>query len=123
MSEIIADHPVDGWRMELLTLASHTGSHVDAPLHKLSGGADVDGIALESFVGPAYVADLRDLGAGEPITPELLGQKLPAQLADSIVLLATDWGSKRARTEEWFHQSPYLSPAAAAWLVEKKCVE
>ncbi len=118
-SEIIADHPVDGWRLELLTLASHTGSHVDAPLHKVAGGADIDGIALDSFVGPACVVDIRGIGANEPITPQLLDQHLQLRLDDTIVLLATGWGTKRAKTDEWHHHSPYLSPAAAQWLAEK----
>src|SRR6476646_833177 len=37
-SELIATHEKDGWQCELLTLSNHTGSHVDAPLHKISGG-------------------------------------------------------------------------------------
>ena len=56
-SELIADHPQQGWRVELLTLASHTGSHVDAPYHKLAEGANLDQIPLERFTGQAVIAD------------------------------------------------------------------
>ncbi len=119
-SELIADHPKDGWRVELLTLANHTGSHIDAPLHKLADGISVDQFPLESFVGKAHIADLRSVcRANEPITREQLSQRLPAELKDRIVLLATGWGDKRAKTKEWLWEPPYLSNDAAKFLVEK----
>ena len=49
-SEILKDHPECGWRVELLTLASHTGSHVDAPLHKIAGGASVGILVLRARI-------------------------------------------------------------------------
>jgi arylformamidase len=33
-----ADHPQAGWRMEEIAMATHIGSHLDAPLHKIAGG-------------------------------------------------------------------------------------
>ena len=40
-------------------MATHTGSHLDAPLHKIAGGKSISDLPLETFVGPARVADLR----------------------------------------------------------------
>ena len=119
-SELLRDHPAAGWRVELLTLSNHTGSHVDAPLHKIPGAASLDDIPLERFAGPARIADLRGIGPAEPITVELLRAKLPVDLADQIVLLATGWGDRRAKTDEWLWRSPYLDPDAAAYLVEQR---
>ena len=119
-SEIIADHPRDGWRVELLTLASHTGSHVDSPYHKLADGPNLDQIPLEKFAGPAVVADLRDSRADLPITSSMMSRKLTGDLTDKIVLLATGWGQKRAKTDEWLYHPPFLSPEGAEWLVEQK---
>ena len=118
--EIIADHPKDGWRVELLTLASHTGSHVDAPYHKLANGANLDQIPLERFTGEAVIADFRGVKADQALTAELLAEKLILPLADRIVLLATGWGAKRAKTDEWLHHPPFLSPDGAEWLVSRK---
>ncbi|HVK08490.1 MAG TPA: cyclase family protein [Gemmataceae bacterium] len=119
-SEILRDHPEHGWRVELLTLSNHTGSHVDAPLHKIAGGASLDDIPLDRFLGPARIVDLRGIGPDEHITRETLTNKLPAMIEDEIVLLATGWGDRRAKSDEWLWHSPVLSPDGAAWLVEKK---
>jgi kynurenine formamidase len=119
-SEILRDHPTHGWRVELLTMSNHTGSHVDAPLHKIAGGSSLDDIPLERFAGPARIADLRGIGPSAAITVDLLRARLPADLRDQIVLLATGWGDRRAKTDEWLWRSPYLDPDAAGWLVERK---
>jgi kynurenine formamidase len=121
--EVAADHPTDGWRLEKLVFASHTGSHLDAPLHKLAQGQSIDRYPLETFVGPAYVADLRESEAALPITGEHLASKLPAAqsgvLAGAVVLIATGWGAKRAKTDEWLYHSPKLTADGARWLVER----
>ncbi len=120
-SLVTADHARDGWRWETLTLASHTGSHLDAPLHKIAGGLSIDAMPLESFVGPAYVADLRPLEPLAPITPECLAYALPPVLPpDSIVLMATGWGDIRERSDAWLYQSPKLTPDGATWLAERQ---
>jgi len=36
----------------------HVGTHVDAPLHFIEGGASVDSLPLEVLIGRAYVVDL-----------------------------------------------------------------
>jgi arylformamidase len=37
----------------------HIGTHVDAPFHFDEGGATIDALALDPFLGPARVADVR----------------------------------------------------------------
>lgn len=116
-SEVQRDHPADKWRMEFLTLASHTGSHLDAPLHKIAGGASIDSIRLDRFVGAAYLADLRGIEPEGRITPEMVSARLPAEIpGDSVVLLATGWGDIRERSERWLYKSPKIVPETAEWL-------
>lgn len=118
-SRLICDPKKDGWRVEQLTLTSHTGSHIDAPSHKIAKGAHLDALALDSFVGKAVLADLRDCRPDMPFTSTWLARKLRTELENRIVLLATGWGAKRAPTDEWLHQAPYVSPDGAEWLVEQ----
>ena len=119
-SEFIATHEKDGWLCELLTLSNHTGSHVDAPLHKLAGAPSLDDIPLERWVGSAWIADLRDSRPDQPIGAEVLQRHLPNLPPDAIVLLASGWGDRRAKTDEWLHHSPYVDPSGARWLVDHK---
>lgn len=44
--------------VSLLSLGSHTGTHVDAPLHFRSGAPGVDRLPLDVLIGPARVYDL-----------------------------------------------------------------
>jgi arylformamidase len=41
-------------------LGTHTGTHVDAPLHFIGDGPGIDRLPLDVLVGPALVADARD---------------------------------------------------------------
>ncbi len=59
----------DGWRMEEFHMASHTGTHLDAPLHKMAGGASIDTYPLETFCGEQVIVDLTHSEAGHPIGP------------------------------------------------------
>ncbi len=119
-STFVKDHAQDSWRVELLTLASHTGSHLDAPLHKIAGGNAIDALPLECFVGPALIADLRGIEPHGLITPELLSTALPDLPPDTIVLMATGWGDIRERSDRWLYQSPKITPKAAEWLVAQR---
>jgi arylformamidase len=60
----------DGAAVSRLTLSPHLGSHMDAPLHIVAGGADAAAIPLSACVGPCEV-----VAAGPeptPISPALL---------------------------------------------------
>ena len=123
--DIIDSHVLNGgdtWHMEQLAFASHTGSHVDAPLHKIPGGASLDDIPLERWHGPARVLDFRGLAPRSRITAGMLSKKVPAEesIRDVFCLLATGWGQKRDKTPEWLKDSPFLEADGAAWLVDQE---
>jgi arylformamidase len=59
----------DSSSVSLLSLGTHTGTHVDAPAHFVRGGLGVDAMPYEAVNGPARVVEVR--GAG-PIGPEAL---------------------------------------------------
>src|SRR5262249_55264812 len=118
-SERTADHPGEGWRMEILTLASHTGSHLDAPLHKIAGGKSISDLPLETFVGPARTPPPGPLGPATPIGRDRLEPLLSDLRPGEIVLLCTGWGDLRERIELWLRHSPFVDPGGARWLVER----
>jgi arylformamidase len=85
----------DPANVSTLAFGSHTGTHVDAPLHFIDGGASVDQVPLDRLIGPAIVLDL----TGQD--PVIDAAELKAQdLRDaSRVLLRTRNGDLLATTE------------------------
>ena len=47
----------DALTLSAFSFGAHTGTHVDAPLHFIKGGATLDQIPLERFIGPVRVID------------------------------------------------------------------
>jgi arylformamidase len=97
-----------------LTLGSHTGTHVDAPLHYLPNGQDISILSLDSLVGPARVIEIMDPGSIEveelkakQIQP---GERLLFKTRNSIALR-----NKTTFTENFVA----LSSRAAEYLVRQ----
>lgn len=45
------------YNLTKFSMCAHNGTHIDAPCHFIKGGKAVDALALETFVGKAYVAE------------------------------------------------------------------
>jgi len=102
-----------------LVLGTHTGTHMDAPRHFVEGGASVDEIALDQLIGPATVCDLSAISPRRPVHIDDLtvriGDDRPAR-----VILRYDWSDHFGKAE-YYTDHPYLSEAAAAWLLDRGC--
>src|SRR5512136_3499860 len=46
--------------MSMLEIISHTGTHIDSPLHFIPGGSTISDMPLDSTVGPARVIEIKD---------------------------------------------------------------
>jgi arylformamidase len=108
----------DGVNLSVMTLGSHTGTHVDAPIHFVKGGRALDQLPIESFIGEAAVLDLSYIRAGGEITRSDLKKSADEVKRGDIVLLFTGmsrrWKDLRARKT-----ITYLNGGAARWLVER----
>ena len=47
----------DSATVSVLSLGSHTGTHVDAPSHFIDGADSMESLPLDALVGPVYVAE------------------------------------------------------------------
>lgn len=104
----------NGFAEKLLTMYSHTGTHMDAPAHMVPGGKTLDAYPISSFFGKAVVADVR--GAN----PERIGMQHLAPLESRLngadfLIIRTGWAEKWG-TPEYFAGFPALAPEAARWL-------
>ncbi len=52
------------YNLTAFSMCAHNGTHIDAPFHFLKDGKTVDGLGLEAFVGPAYVAQHHGIVSG-----------------------------------------------------------
>ena len=43
-----------------IDMGAHSGTHIDAPIHFVAGGAGSEAISLDAVIGPAWVVDARD---------------------------------------------------------------
>jgi arylformamidase len=106
----------DGVNVSELRLGSHTGTHVDAPIHFIKGGKGIDRVDPERFIGPAYVADLRRVKGG--IGAVDLGKARIPRGTRRVLL--------RTSNSRWWHPARafrtdfvYLDPDGADWLVDR----
>ena len=50
----------EGCNVSKLTLSSHSGTHVDAPVHFIAGGGGIEGIPLDVLIGKCQVLEISD---------------------------------------------------------------
>lgn len=109
----IAQH---GFAERLVTLATHTGTHMDAPAHILPGAPTLDQMPPGRFVGKACVLDLDSAG---PRVPRWVVEGQADRLQNvTIALLRTGW-SRHWGEREYFQGFPTLTEDAARFLVER----
>lgn len=103
--------PEDSTTESEIDIGSHTGTHVDAPMHVMEEGIPVSEMDLENFYGDCRVLDLTDIG--NAIEPEDLDED---KLDSRIILLKTE-NSKREK-EKFTKDFAYLTLEAAEKLAE-----
>src|SRR3972149_2539451 len=104
----------DSANVSVLSLGSHTGTHVDAPSHFLDGAPGVDGLPLDALVGSAYVTAFA--GEGHIPAADLAGLGTPSDCRR--LLFKTRSGRFWDDTE--FHRDFIaLAPDAARALAER----
>ncbi len=109
--ERVAEAAVDGYTLSHFShLSAHCGTHIDSPFHFIAGGADLSGIGLPLL--PALIVPTDR----SPIDVEAFSGARP--LRGRAVLLHTGWDT-RIGTPGYYEDAPYLTPEAAAFLVEQ----
>ncbi len=93
----------------------HCGTHIEAPLHFLPGGAPLEEIPLDTFVGAAWVADVGNVSDVSDAVLDAAG--VPAGTARLLV--------KTGNSALWATPQPFrrdyagLTRAAAEWVVAR----
>lgn len=113
--------PDNGVTISELNVGSHTGTHVEGPLHFLEGGKSIDQFSVKDFIGEAVVGDFSFKAVGDGITEEDLVHvfnKLEIHEGDIVVCYtgcSEHWGDDSV-TQNF----TYLTPEGAKYLTSKK---
>ncbi len=124
------------WAWYTLTIGEHVGTHLDAPIHWITGkdGADVGSIPPQTLVGPACVIDKTaeteaDHGTLLTVADLEAWETENGRIPDGAwVLFRTGWGS-RAQDQEAFlntgengPETPGPDVDASRWLANERAI-
>ena len=96
-----------------IDLVANTGTYVDSPFHRYADGQDLAGLPLQSL------ADLPGIVVRRPFEYGLATDAADFEsidVAGKAVLIHTGW-DRHWRTEYYGRDHPFLTAAAADWLV------
>lgn len=110
----------DGWNSTMLSIYSHAGTHMDAPVHFGVGPETIDQTPLDDCLGPAWVVPLEGIEPSALITVEHLGGLADRVQAGDAVLLRTGWSQFVGQPDYYRDHFPRVSAELARWLVERK---
>jgi arylformamidase len=105
----------DNVRETLITIHTHTGTHIDSPAHFLKDGKALDQLDLNKLMGECKILDLTSIE--KKITKQDL-EKFDIQ-KDEIILLKTK-NSNLDPTEKFNPNFVYLEKSGAEFLASKK---
>jgi arylformamidase len=100
-----------------IVIDAHCGTHVDAPRHFVDGGATLDQIGLDPFVGDAWIVDV----TGHTSIDAAVLEAAAVPASTRRLLLRSD-NSLRAdlRTGPFRDDYAALTPDAARWVVDRE---
>lgn len=104
----------EGRETRKIVFGSHTGTHLDAPLHFVPGGGTVDALDLNVLVGPVSILDFSHLPENTAVTPEMI----PAHKVSTRMIFRFGW-SRYWGTKKFYTDYPFFPAATAHFLVER----
>ncbi|MDR3295344.1 MAG: cyclase family protein [Clostridiales Family XIII bacterium] len=112
-------YEADGFKETLFTMFSHTGTHMDPPVHLFAGKTTLDRFPAGQFVGKAVVVDCRGVKAGGRIGMACLDRDRARVDAADFILFNTGW-SRFWGTDEYLGDFPLISEEVARYLIGAK---
>jgi arylformamidase len=103
--------------MSMLEIISHTGTHIDAPLHFIPGGSTVSDMPLDATVGRARVLEIKD-----PETIKIQELEKHNLRKGERILCKTRNSPAAYESPRFVEDYVYLDSAAAAYLAEKEII-
>jgi arylformamidase len=104
----------DSSNVGMISMSTHTGTHMDAPRHMLRGGKSLDALPLEATIGPARVVEIRDRESIQ--VAELLDHRIRR---GERILFKTYGSARRWQKPEFDPEYVYITAEAARFLASR----
>lgn len=101
----------DGYNDHLVSMGTHVGTHIDAPLHMLEGGKSLDQVPLEQFIGNGKLIEV--IGTNFEAVKS-------ADIQEGDIVLFRTGMSDRYYDKIYFEDYPAMTEEVAKYLVEAK---
>lgn len=110
----------DGFKETLMTMYSHTGTHMDPPAHIYADGKTLDQMDISQFVGKAIVIDCTDLTEDDcKIDMSYINKNRDKVDKAEFVLFNTGW-NKKWGTMDYFGKFPVADPEVIEYLTTSR---
>ena len=109
----------DGWNASTLSIYSHAGTHMDAPLHFDVSEQSIDDIPVSQFMAEGILVKIKDAAPGMEIGIEHLGRFADQNLNGKAILFHTGWSKYLGDIDMFRNHLPRIGRALASFLVEK----
>lgn len=98
-----------------IVLGTHTGTHIDAPLHFIENGESIEKIPLKKIVGEVTIVDFSYLKENQPIEKEILtGIEITKRM-----IFRFGW-QKYWNEDKFYKNHPFFTEESANYLVSKR---
>ncbi|AOW92445.1 hypothetical protein BFN03_06265 [Rhodococcus sp. WMMA185] len=112
--ETVTTIRADGFRVSALHMGTHSGTHVDAPAHRIEDAATIDEVDLTLFHGRSRIIRVPETRRQQRIGLDRVITQLDGLVAGEIVIFQTGW-SERFNTPAYF-EHPFLDVEIADYL-------
>ncbi len=132
--EVLYRFEKDGWNENQWHLIEHTGTHMDAPLHFSTNGADASSLPADTLVAPLCVVNIAERAAKDP-DAQVTADDIKAwetkngALPDGAAVAMNSGWDQHVKTDKFRNADkdgvmhfPGFHPDAAALLLERKVV-
>jgi kynurenine formamidase len=123
----------DGFAANEVTFDEHTGTHVDAPVHFVSGASTSDRLPVDRLIAPLAVISIveratKDPDAAVTVDEVMQWEKRHGRIpAGAFVAMNAGWDARAASTDRFLNRdakgtmhAPGFSEAAARFLVTER---
>lgn len=110
-------HYQNGYFVNQVIMGTHTGTHIDVPIHKLPGAKSLSEMPLERFHGRAYMMDLTYLKANDEISTTDLDKFSDKLDGCYAIIIKTNW-SEHFGKDDFFTSFPGIGEEATEWFVK-----